>query len=149
MKKCPHCSSQVQQLTATKFFCTYCEIMVSEEPEIKPYVLRGAVDHVDAAKPTSELKFYHTFDLLLLLGFCRQERRYSYELMLTIGKVRHVNLKFTEGHKEAYKQYKNWTMKKDVLESLVKERIGTVPKAITQNLLHTFLHTFEIVESAV
>jgi hypothetical protein len=140
--KCSHCRSLTKKLTDNMGFCSFCDMTISFESH-KPYELKGAVDHVDAAKSTRELKFYHTYDLLLFLRFCREERRFSYDLMQTINRVKGVSKEFANASKEAFEQYDFWTKKTRVAESLINERIGTIPKAVTNNLLQTFYTTFQ------
>ena len=101
------------------------------------------MDHVDAAKSTKDLLLYHSFDLLLLLRFCRQERRDTYQLMQAIGQVKKQSKEFAEAYKEAYSQYDYWTKKARIAESLVKERIGFVPKAVSNELLDRFYSVFQ------
>lgn len=138
MEKCPHCGTVTKKVTEERFFCSFCDMIINFE-KVKPFVFRGAVDYVDAAKSTEELKNYHTFDLLLLLRFCRQERRTTYQLMQTIGLVKHKSQEFAEGYNEAYKQYDYWTKKTRISESLIKGRLGSVPKAVSNELLERFL----------
>lgn len=141
--KCPHCETALNKLSERIFFCSFCDMEVMFEMGNRPYGLKGAVDHVDARKSTKELKLYHTFDLLLLLRFCREERRTAYELMQVVNRVKALNKSFSEGFKEAYSQYDYWTKKCRIAESLVKERIGTIPKAVTSQLLDTFFNSFQ------
>jgi uncharacterized protein YbgA (DUF1722 family) len=148
MEKCPLCRSEVKIETDSIAFCSFCDLTVSlNKKTTKVTFLRGAIDHVDAAKSTRELMDYHSFDLLLLLRFCRQERRNHYDLMQTIGKVKHLEQKFEDGFKDAFSQYDYWTKKTRIAESLVKERIGTVPKAVTNELLEHFLVSYQEAQS--
>lgn len=118
-------------------------MIVTVEKDVVPFQLRGAVDHVDAMKSTKELKLYHSFDLLQLLRFCRQERRSTYDLMKTLSRVKGLNKEYAEGFQDAFNQYDYWTKKTRVIESLVRERIGSVPKAITNDLLEVFFTSFQ------
>ncbi|MDD9309798.1 hypothetical protein PUS82_00435 [Cytobacillus firmus] len=148
MAKCPHCKSNVKKVTEKQHYCSFCELIVTIEDSNKRYQLRGAVDHVDAAKPTKELMNYHTFDLLLLLRFCRQERRDTYQLMQTIGRAKHLGGQFAAAFQDAFSEYDYWTKKTRIAESLVKERIGTIPKAVTNDLLEQFYVSFQEAETA-
>ncbi len=107
------------------------------------YFLRGSVDWVDANKSTKDLMEYHTFDLLLLLRFCRQERRSTYNLMSFVGRFRFENKENAESYKEAYRQYDYWTKKVRIAESLIKSRIGTIPKAVTNQLIEKYYLLFQ------
>ncbi|MFE8703951.1 hypothetical protein ACFYKX_25595 [Cytobacillus sp. FJAT-54145] len=143
MAKCPHCGSNVKKVTEQQHYCSFCEMLVMIDTKQAPVIIRGSVDHVDAAKSTKDLMGYHTFDLLMLLRFCRQERRTTYDLMQTINKVKHLSKDFAEGFQEAYQQYDYWTKKTRIAESLVKGRIGTIPKAVTNDLLEQFYISFQ------
>lgn len=143
MAKCPHCQSEVLKVSEQQHYCTFCDMAVIVKDQVKPFELRGAVDHVDAAKSTKDLLLYHSFDLLLLLRFCRQERRDTYQLMQAIGQVKKQSKEFAEAYKEAYSQYDYWTKKARIAESLVKERIGFVPKAVSNELLDRFYSVFQ------
>lgn len=143
MAKCPHCNSDMKKVTENNSFCSFCDMIITLQEKVRPFELRGAVDHVDANKSTKYLKLYHTFDLLLLLRFCRQERRDTYSLMQTIGKVKNQSREFAEGYQEAFNQYDYWTKKTRIAESLVKERIGAVPKAVTNEVLETYYVLFQ------
>lgn len=148
MTTCPHCNSSVKKVTETNFFCSFCDMIVTLEKSVENR-FKGAVDYVDAAKSTSVLKSYHTFDLLLLLRFCREERRSTYKLMQTLNKVKGLSNEFSEGFKEAFNQYDYWTKKTRIAESLVKERIGNIPKAVTKELLETFYVIYKDSEAAI
>lgn len=142
MAKCPHCNSVVKKVDHD-YFCSFCDMNVVVEGKKSSYFLRGAVDWVDAAKSTKELMGYHTFDLLLLLRFCRQERRTVYQLMSFVGRFKHESKENAESYQEAYRQYDYWTKKTRVAESLVKSRIGTVPKAVSNQLLESYYLLFQ------
>lgn len=142
MQKCPYCHSVVKKVSEIIFYCSFCDMNVSQNKPVEGQFI-GAVDHVDAAKPTKVLKTYHTFDLLLLLRFCREERRATYDLMQTFNRVKSLSPEFAAGFKDAYNQYDYWTKKARVAEGLVKERIGFIPKAVTKKLLETFLVMYQ------
>jgi uncharacterized protein YbgA (DUF1722 family) len=147
MKNCPLCRSKVKTISSSEGYCSFCDLTVSLTETKKEILLRGAVDHIDAAKSTKELMNYHSFDLLLLLRFCRQERRNHYDLMQTIGRVKHIEPQFEVGFKDAFEQYDFWTKKTRIAENLVKERIGTIPKAVTNQLLEHFFASYQEVET--
>lgn len=138
MSKCPYCHSELQ-VVSNKSFCAYCEIEIAVKQ--RKVLLRSAVDYVDAFKSTKDLMDYHTFDLLLLLGFVRKERREAYSYLETINRVKSLP-EFREAAKGAYEFYMDWTKKVRVVESLVKNRLGTVPKKITKELIEQYYIQF-------
>lgn len=143
MNKCPHCKGELKKDTRIKqWYCDFCDMIVTPE-NTKMYPLRGAVDYVDAVKPTRELMKYHSFDLLLLLGFVRKERRSSYDLMQCINRAKHLDPTLIEAAKEAFQQYDYWTRKVRCIESLVQSRLGFVPKAVTKELLYHFYDFYQ------
>lgn len=138
MSKCPYCQSELR-VVSNKSFCSYCELEIVVKQ--RKVFLRSAVDYVDAFKSTKDLMEYHTFDLMLLLGFVRRERREAYSYLETINRVK-TSPEFREAAKEAYEFYMNWTKKVRVVESLLKNRLGTVPKKITNDLIEQYYVQF-------
>lgn len=142
MVVCPHCQSKLQKLNGF-LHCMFCEIDVEPTGQ-STQKMKGAVDRVDAEKTTKFLKFYHTYDLLLLLRLCREERREAYDLMQIIKKGRMgLGKEFDQAFRDSFGFYDYWTKKVRVIESLVKERIGGIPKAVTNNLLDKFFASFQ------
>ncbi|KAB2329471.1 MULTISPECIES: hypothetical protein [Bacillaceae] len=145
---CPHCQSKLNKMNS-QLYCSFCEIKVDVEIQTMQK-LKGAVDRVDAQKSTMFLKLYHTYDLLLLLKFCRQERREAYDLMQIIKKGKEaLGPAFQEGIRDSYMFYEYWTKKVRIIESLVKERLGTIPKAVTNHLLEMFFASFREADSTL
>ncbi|MFB9749902.1 hypothetical protein [Leifsonia shinshuensis] len=136
LKNCPYCQTKLQ-----KDYCNFCEMQVGNNTSKSP-LFKGFVSSKDVSKSPGLLKDYHTYDLLLLLRHCREQRREAYHLMRVIGRVKHESNEFKEGYQDAYQHYAFWTKKKNTAETLVKNRLGEVPAAVTNELLSKFYDVY-------
>lgn len=142
MVNCTFCNSFVKQVDGKLYHCSFCDMDITIDSAECSFEIRGMVEYEDAANSTQALMQYHTFDLLLLLRFCRQERRAVYHQMDLLAKGKHLSSEYAEAHKEAYRQYDYWTKKVRITESLVRGRIAFIPKAVTSQLLDRFYDVF-------
>lgn len=78
----------------------------------------------------------HTKTLLHLLRFMRDERRYYFDNMRILKKAASDSPEdFIDGVKMSSDEYERITRKCFVVENILKDRMGYIPKKITDNLL--------------
>ncbi|PGQ88247.1 hypothetical protein [Priestia megaterium] len=124
---------------STKVFCGFCDMKV--EPSVNgerldDKVLLPVVSYHHIELKTPELMELHTVSLLQLLKLMREERGSLYKNMQTLNKASHMYpSKFSEGAKEAGKEYEKITRKIFVAETILKPRLGYIPEKITNDLL--------------
>lgn len=140
MKTCPYCASELIK-EEKLYYCDFCfmkGITPAEDGERKSrYRSKFSIDHEDVNKTTPELMLYHTFDLLRLLKFLRDERRAYYHNIMTFRKAGLETAEFKEIEKETGDQYERLTKKCWIVENLLKDRVGYIPSKVTDQLLAT------------
>gem|GEM_PF-3505026 len=141
MEKCYYCQSYVKRIDSHTYYCDFCQIKHSFSDNETPS-FKGLFCPSDLSKSPVELKKLHVIDLLLMLRHCREERREFYSLMRTIGKVKNVSKDFEEGYRASYQDYLYWTKKVRVVETLIQEKAGYIPKAVTNELLNKFYDAY-------
>ena len=90
-------------------------------------------DHIRMNTP--QLMELQTKSLLQLLKLMREERRSYFSTMTTMKKASSQIPEYKEGERMSADEYEMITRKCFVVESILNERMGYIPKKITENLL--------------
>jgi hypothetical protein len=147
---CSYCGSSLNKAPAfkeDKVYCEFCDMFVipSQNGErIERFERFGFVPGYEQLKmKTPQLLELHTLDLLLLLQFCRDERRNYFSTMriIKIAAADEADLKKQE--EEAGEQYEIITRKCFVIENILRERIGYIPRKVTKEMLSGVLERSE------
>lgn len=141
MKTCPYCGSIVENIHDL-FRCRFCEITLSlnevqENGNRKDLLPDSQPSYADIKRSTRELLELTTIELLYLLKFARSERRAIYsnrKVLVRALKEGYEN--FKEGLLYTIDEYEFLTRKCFVLENLIRERIGYIPRKITVSYLN-------------
>lgn len=148
-KTCPYCGTFLNK-QGKYYSCSFC-VMALRPEEVQtghqrlPVRRLTTVLDVHLSKTTPELMKLSTFELLGLLKIARKERREMYDLLQTFRKI---NAADTEGGMIEEEQfsgscYQAVTRKIFVLENLLRERLGYVPRQVTTKELQTYLEHIE------
>ena len=84
---------------------------------------------------TPQLMEQQTKTLLQLLKFMREERRNYFSTMATMKKASSDLPEYKDVERMSADEYEMITRKCFVVESILKERMGYIPKKITENLV--------------
>lgn len=140
MKTCPYCASELQA-AADLYYCSFCCMKGMTPAEDggrrSRYTMKFSIGHEDLEKTTPELMLYHTFDLLRLLKFLRDERRSYYHNIKTLRKAGEMTEEFKQLEQEVGGTYEQLTRKTWIVENILKDRIGYIPQKVTDQLLAT------------
>lgn len=143
---CPYCGSileREQLYKKDKVLCEFCEIFVI--PSVngtrkERYRRMESVDYDHIRMNTAQIMEMHTYDLLLLLQLIRDQKRDYYNSVCTMKKVNSKiqNPEYKETEIEAGNQYEMMKRKNFVVENILRDRMGYIPKKVTQKLLLSF-----------
>jgi hypothetical protein len=142
MKTCPYCGSRVE-LYQQYFYCGFCELKidpkdVQENGKRKNLLPQAQPSHDTLHKSVPELMRLTTIELLCLLKMARKERSNVYgERYVFIQAMKEGAQEFQEGEQATFQGYEYWTRKCFQLENLIRERIGYIPKQLTDSYLQT------------
>ncbi|HER2025581.1 hypothetical protein LCL90_23085 [Bacillus infantis] len=142
---CPYCGSELMP-QGPKYYCDFC-MMILGGHQVQRDHQRLSVRVRDFAldayleKTTPELMRLSTFELLSLLKYARTERTHIYNYMNIFYKARkHGELDdYRETEEETGVNYGRITRKMFVLENLIRQRLGYVPRRITDAYLARYL----------
>lgn len=142
---CPYCGSELEQ-REEKYYCDFC-VMILGSNQVQRNHERIAVRVRDFAlevyldKTTPELMKFSTFELLSLLKYARAERTSLYHYLNVFYKARkhEQTEEFKETEEESGKDYEKITRKMFVLENIIRQRLGYVPRRITDAYLIKYL----------
>jgi hypothetical protein len=149
MKTCPYCGSELRNdcnrvMYEPFYICDFCDLEDVEPSEdgkrICRFYRKSIITDYDIKQPLRLLMEYHTYDLLIILGMLREERRGYFNLLSTFKKA---GDEFKESEEESIKEYEIITRRVWSVESLLVERIGYVPRMISNKLLNTVLDRVE------
>jgi hypothetical protein len=138
MKTCPYCGIELKEMiTPTLYRCHFCEMAVipSEEGKRDPKIIRRAnLNMEDMYKAPGQLINYHTYDLLIILKSLREERRSAFEQLQLFKEV--DDAAFAENYEDVTRRV--WAV-----ENILNERLGYIPKMITNKIVGYFLDCVE------
>ncbi|MGX1196015.1 hypothetical protein [Metabacillus sp. SLBN-84] len=150
IKTCPYCGSKVNKIKEELFYCDFCEMrlagdLVKENHErLQVRVREFAADHY-VSRSTPDLMGLSSFELLQLLKFIRKERSDMYH-HLSVFKRAETQVgtgEFKDMEQESGKEYEYLTRKMFVLENIIRERLGYVPKKITEAYLVKYIENIK------
>ena len=145
MDSCPYCGSNVDLVNGNGFYCDFCDLLGErpskngERQQRKELSFKITLE--DANKSTPELMTYHVYDLLQLLKLLRDDRRQSFNHVKIFEGDLPEGLKDIEimtGRDYEWKTRKTW-----IVENIVRERIGYIPKSISDQLLKQWLNRMD------
>lgn len=111
--------------------CSFCEAPLDlDRPKRKNFVYLEQCE-----QPFSQLKLFHTYDLLVLLRLVRKERSDAFNQMRLIKKGAEEAQMDQETISFAEEQYLYYTKRTRVLEGILIDRMGYKPKTINDRLL--------------
>lgn len=141
---CSYCGSSLGNdlpSMTDKAYCGFCEMFVKPSvngERIEQFRKVEFIGYEQIRMPTSELVEMHTKSLLELLKYMREERRSYFNNMRVLKQGASVNPEFKEGDKISSEEYEMITKKCFVVENILRERMGYIPKKITENLLLSY-----------
>lgn len=142
---CSYCGSRLShEPTAIeeKVYCEFCDMFVtpSVNGQRKDRMVKldfSPTDYEFVKMTTPQLMTLHTVDLLLLLQFLRDERRNYFNTMRIIKKVAADEEDYRTQEKEAGDQYEMITRKCFVVENILIDRIGYIPRKVTNDMIES------------
>lgn len=139
-KSCPYCSNDVtDKMNSDKADCSFCEMEVTptfdgkRAEQTKAFTLD--ITKADMELPTRELMGWNTLNLMQLLKMLREERRDFYNHMRIFKKAGNQTDQFKGMEEQSGDHYEILTMKTWAVENILRNRIGYIPRKVTQNLL--------------
>lgn len=127
MRTCQYCGTENTEIDS----CLFCKAPLDpDRPKRKNFVYLEQCE-----QPFSQLKLFHTYDLLLLLRLVRKERSDAFNQMRLIKKGAQEAQMDQETISFAEEQYLYYTKRAKVLEGILIDRMGYKPKTINDRLL--------------
>lgn len=124
---CTYCQTNQQQ----KNICSYCGAdLQKNRPQMKQ-----TINQEVAYQTQPVLATYHTYDLLRMLQFLRQERTESYKQMQMVRKAPTGVSVPNDINTFAQQQYREQTARMKIIEGILVDRMGYCPKRIDEKLL--------------
>ena len=148
MKTCPYCGSGVQN-HHHHYYCGFCKMKldrseVQENGKRKNLLPQQHPTIEDAKKPTPELMKLSTVELLCLLKLARKERSDTYNnRYIFIQALKQGAKEFSDAEQYTFKEYEYWTRKCFVIENLIRERIGFIPKKINKEFIQNMIQRMQ------
>ncbi|RAS77948.1 hypothetical protein A4U60_17755 (plasmid) [Priestia endophytica] len=124
---CCYCGTENQENNS----CSFCEAPLDFDRPIR----KNFVYLEQCEQPFSQLKLFHTYDLLVLLRLVRKERSDAFNQMRLIKKGAQEAQMDQETISFAEEQYLYYTKRAKVLEGILIDRMGYKPKTINDRLL--------------
>ena len=147
MHSCPYCGSKVIVSTGNVYYCDFCELEGAgpsqDGKRLGMAYLRTGISLEDAKKSTPELMSWHVFELLQLLKLLRDDRRFWFKQMSVFKAAGKTTTKFIESEKETERDYEWQTRKVWIVENIIREKVGYIPKAVTGKLLAQWYEKME------
>ena len=128
---CTYCKTEQEQ----KKICSFCEAdLTQKRPQMKQ-----TLSQEESYQTQPELAKYHTYDLLLLLSYLREQRSIAYKTMQSVRKapneVKTSRNDFDELNEYGQEIYREATARKNIIEQILIDRMGYYPKRIDNKLL--------------
>src|SRR5699024_1417921 len=118
-----------------KKICSFCEADLTQERPKKKQTL----SQEEAYQTQPELSKYHTYDLLLLLSYLREQRSTAYKTMQSVRKapneVKTSRNDYDELNEYGQEFYREATARKNIIEQILIDRMGYYPKRVDNKLL--------------
>src|SRR5699024_4213489 len=119
--QCTYCKVKQEN----KKICSFCEADLTQERPKKKQTL----SQEEAYQTQPELSKYHTYDLLLLLSYLREQRSTAYKTMQSVRKAPN------ELNEYGQEFYREATARKNIIEQILIDRMGYYPKRVDNKLL--------------
>jgi hypothetical protein len=121
------------------FYCFYCD--VQQNGKRKNFLPASQPTHDYLKFSTPQLMTITTVEMLFLLKFARAERSsvYGHRHTFIQAMKEGVGEEFKEGEQYMFEEYEYWTRKCFVLENLIRERIGYIPKKLTESYIQNLV----------
>lgn len=137
---CGMCGSSVDAANGNggMVHCGFCKMMVKPSvngERVESFKRVDLIGYEQIKMSTPELMGMHTKSLLELLRFMREERRNYFDTMRVLKRGASENPMFKDGERMSSDDYEMITRKCFVVENLLRDRMGYIPKKITDNLL--------------
>jgi len=127
---CSYCQTKQNE---QKKYCSFCGAdLTQDRPKIKQYL-----SEEEAYQKQPVLATYHTYDLLRMLQFLRQERTDSYKQMQMVRKAPQSVSVPSDINSFGQHQYRENTAHMRVIEGILIDRLGYKPRRVDQKLLDT------------
>lgn len=125
---CSYCGSENRDYMEN---CGFCDAPLKKQrPQLKEVLFLE-----QAELPFGELSIFHTYDLLILLRFVREERSSTYNLLRMTRKVSKEVEVDSESLAFAEEEYRHYTARMKVIEGILIDRMGYKPKRVDDKLL--------------
>ncbi|WP_114161282.1 hypothetical protein [Staphylococcus aureus] len=128
---CTYCQTKQEN----KKICSFCEADLTQERPKKKQTL----SQEEAYQTQPELSKYHTYDLLLLLSYLREQRSTAYKTMQSVRKapneVKTSRNDYDELNEYGQEFYREATARKNIIEQILIDRMGHYPKRVNNKLL--------------
>lgn len=140
---CGYCGSSLGTTPmgkADKCYCGFCEMFVKPSvngERAEPLQKNEYIGYEHIKLSTPEMMEMHTKSLLGLLKFMRDERRSMFDAMRTLKKVSDMP-EYKEGAAFTSSEYEMITRKCFVVENILRDRMGYIPKKITDKLMMSY-----------
>ncbi|MED3561479.1 hypothetical protein [Bacillus xiapuensis] len=142
---CSYCGSSLASDLFTKIdkiYCGFCEMFVTPSKDgerVENHVKQQITGYDQVRMTTPELLEMNTKSLLELLRFMREERRSYFNHMRILKRAASDDPgQFGEGEKMSSEEYEMITRKCFVVENILRDRMGYIPKKITDHLLMAY-----------
>lgn len=122
-------------------FCSFCEMFVQPSVDgqrVQQYQKEEFIGYDQLRMNTPQLQQLNTKSLLEVLRFAREERRSYFGTMRTLKKASSELPEFKAGERMSSDEYEMITRKVFVVENILRDRMGYIPKKITDNLLISY-----------
>jgi len=124
---CSYCQTEQKQ----KKICSFCGAdLYQTRPKMKQ-----DLSQEEAYQTQPILATYHTYDLLRMLQYLRQQRTENYKLMQTVRKAPESVSVPSDTISYAEEQYRHDTAYMRVIEGILIDRLGYKPKRVDNKLL--------------
>src|SRR5699024_6998228 len=137
--QCTYCKVKQEN----KKICSFCEADLTQERPKKKQTL----SQEEAYQTQPELSKYHTYDLLLLLSYLREQRSTAYKTMQSVRKapneVKTSRNDYDELNEYGQEFYREATARKNIIEQILIDRMGYYPKRVDNKELENFLSYLE------
>ena len=129
---CSYCKTEQE----SKKICSFCEAdLTQKRPQMKQ-----TLSQEEAYQTQPELSKYHTYDLLLLLSYLREQRSTAYKTMQSVRKapneVKTSRNDYDELNEYGQEFYREATARKNIIEQILIDRMGYYPKRVDNKLLN-------------
>src|SRR5699024_6228339 len=118
-----------------KKICSFCEAELTQERPKKKQTL----SQEEGYHTQPELSKYHTYDLLLLLSYIRDQRASAYKTMQSVRtalyEIKTSRDDYDELNEYGQEFYREATARKNIIEQILIDRMGYYPKRVDNKLL--------------